>query len=126
VGWRYNICSGQRDRGDGLEELLEMILLLSEVAELKASPERSGKGTVIEAKLDRGRGPVATVLVQDGTLRVGDSIICGSIAGKVRAMQNDRGERVKIGRAFDSGGNCRFKRSTDWPEIYSRLSAMTG
>ncbi len=82
-------------RGDGLEELLEMILLLSEVAELKASPERSGKGTVIEAKLDRGRGPVATVLVQDGTLRVGDSIICGSIAGKVRAMQNDRGERVK-------------------------------
>ena len=82
-------------RGDGLEELLEMILLLSEVAELKASPERSGKGTVIEAKLDRGRGPVATVLVQDGTLRVGDPIICGSIAGKVRAMQNDRGERVK-------------------------------
>jgi translation initiation factor IF-2 len=82
-------------RGDGLEELLEMILLLSEVAELKASPERAGKGTVIEAKLDRGRGPVATVLVQDGTLRVGDPIICGSIAGKVRAMQNDRGERVK-------------------------------
>jgi len=82
-------------RGDGLEELLEMILLLSEVAELKASPDRSGKGTVIEAKLDRGRGPVATVLVQDGTLRVGDPIICGSIAGKVRAMQNDRGERVK-------------------------------
>jgi len=82
-------------RGDGLEELLEMILLLSEVAELKASPERSAKGTVIEAKLDRGRGPVATVLVQDGTLRVGDPIICGSIAGKVRAMQNDRGERVK-------------------------------
>ncbi len=82
-------------RGDGLEELLEMILLLSEVAELKASPERSGRGTVIEAKLDRGRGPVATVLVQDGTLRIGDPIICGPIAGKVRAMQNDRGERVK-------------------------------
>lgn len=82
-------------RGDGLEELLEMILLLAEVAELKASPERSGRGTVIEAKLDRGRGPVATVLVQDGTLRVGDPIICGSIAGKVRAMQNDRGERLK-------------------------------
>lgn len=82
-------------RGDGLDELLEMILLLSEVAELKASPERSGRGTVIEAKLDRGRGPVATVLVQDGTLRVGDPIICGSIAGKVRAMVNDRGEKVK-------------------------------
>jgi translation initiation factor IF-2 len=82
-------------KGEGLDDLLEMILLLSEVAELKASPERAGRGTVIEAKLDRGRGPVATVLVQDGTLRIGDSIICGSIAGKVRAMNNDRGERVK-------------------------------
>jgi len=82
-------------RGDGIEELLEMILLLAEVGELKASPDRAARGTVIEAKLDRGRGPVATVLVQDGTLRVGDSIICGSIAGKVRAMQNDRGERVE-------------------------------
>ncbi|MCJ7805978.1 MAG: translation initiation factor IF-2 [Clostridia bacterium] len=81
-------------RGDGLEELLEMILLLAEVSELKADPERAGRGTVIEAKLDRGRGPVATVLVQDGTLRVGEPIICGSIAGKVRAMINDRGERV--------------------------------
>ncbi len=82
-------------RGDGIEELLEMILLLAEVGELKASPDRAARGTVIEAKLDRGRGPVATVLVQDGTLRVGDSIICGSIAGKVRAMLNDRGERVE-------------------------------
>lgn len=82
-------------RGDGLEELLEMILLLAEVAELKASPDRAGRGTVIEAKLDRGRGPVATVLIQDGTLKIGDPIICGSIAGKVRAMINDRGERVK-------------------------------
>jgi len=81
-------------RGDGLEELLEMILLLAEVGELKANPERAARGTVIEAKLDRGRGPVATVLVQDGTLRVGEPIICGSIAGKVRAMINDRGERV--------------------------------
>ncbi len=81
-------------RGDGLEELLEMILLLAEVGELKASPDRSARGTVVEAKLDRGRGPVATILVQDGTLRVGDSVICGSIAGKVRAMTNDRGERI--------------------------------
>ena len=82
-------------RGDGLEELLEMVLLLAEVAELKASPERAGRGTVIEAKLDRGRGPVATVLVQDGTLSIGDPIVCGSISGKVRAMTNERGERVK-------------------------------
>lgn len=81
-------------RGDGLEELLEMVLLLAEVGELKANPERAARGTVIEAKLDRGRGPVATILVQDGTLRVGEPIICGSIAGKVRAMINDRGERV--------------------------------
>jgi len=81
-------------RGDGIEELLEMILLLAEVGELKANPDRAGRGTVIEAKLDRGRGTVATVLVQDGTLRVGDSLICGSIAGKVRAMINDRGERI--------------------------------
>ncbi len=82
-------------RGDGLEELLEMVLLLAEVAELKASPERAGRGTVIEAKLDRGRGPVATVLVQDGTLQISDPIVCGSISGKVRAMTNERGERVK-------------------------------
>ncbi|MDW7739491.1 MAG: translation initiation factor IF-2 [Bacillota bacterium] len=82
-------------RGDGLDELLEMILLLAEVGELKACPERPARGTVIEAKLDRGRGPVATVLVQDGTLNIGDSVICGSIAGKVRAMINDRGDRIK-------------------------------
>ncbi len=82
-------------RGDGIEELLEMVLLLAEVGELKANPERAGRGTVIEAKLDRGRGPVATVLVQDGTLKVGDPIICGSIAGKVRAMHNDRGDRIE-------------------------------
>ncbi|MGM0652552.1 MAG: translation initiation factor IF-2, partial [Bacillota bacterium] len=80
--------------GEGLEELLEMILLLAEVGELKACPERTARGTVVEAKLDRGRGPVATVLIQDGTLRVGESIICGSISGKIRAMNNDRGERL--------------------------------
>ena len=82
-------------RGDGIEELLEMILLLAEVGELKACPERTARGSVVEAKLDRGRGPVATVLVQDGTLSVGESLICGSIAGKIRAMNNDRGERIQ-------------------------------
>ncbi len=81
--------------GAGIEELLEMILLLAEVGELKACPERTARGTVVEAKIDRGRGPVATVLVQDGTLSVGESLICGSTAGKVRAMNNDRGERIK-------------------------------
>lgn len=82
-------------KGEGLDELLEMVLLVAEVSELKANPKRPARGTVIEAKLDKGRGPVATVLVQDGTLRVGDPIICGTIAGKVRAMISDKGERVK-------------------------------
>lgn len=82
-------------KGEGLDELLEMILLLSEMSELKASPERPARGTVIEARLDRGRGPVATVLVQDGTLRIGDAVICGTSSGKVRAMIDDRGKRLK-------------------------------
>jgi len=78
----------------GLDELLEMILLVSELSELQADPGRTARGTVIEAHLDRGRGPVATVLVQDGTLRVGHSLICGTSTGKVRAMLNQKGERV--------------------------------
>ncbi len=78
-----------------LEEILEMILLVTEMAELKANPKRPGKGTVIEAELDKGRGPVATVLVQNGTLQVGDSLVAGSAYGKVRAMIDDKGRRVK-------------------------------
>jgi len=69
-------------------------LLVAEMSELYANPDKAAKGTVIEAKLDRGRGPVATVLVQDGTLRTGDPIICATISGKVRAMINDKGERI--------------------------------
>ena len=80
---------------EGIEELLEMILLTSEVLELKANPKRNARGIVIEAQLDKGRGSVATVLVQKGTLRVGDSIVVGSAYGKVRAMTDDRGRRVK-------------------------------
>lgn len=79
----------------GISDLLEMILLVSEMQELKANPNRTAYGTIIEAKLDKGRGPVATVLVQKGTLRIGDSIIAGTAYGKVRAMINDRGEKVK-------------------------------
>ncbi|MEW6324784.1 MAG: translation initiation factor IF-2, partial [Nitrospirota bacterium] len=79
----------------GLEALLEMILLQAEVLELRARPSVPAKGTIIEAKLDRGRGPVATVLVQDGTLRVGDIIVAGVQAGRVRALINDRGQRVE-------------------------------
>lgn len=80
---------------EGISELLEMILLVAEIQELKANPNRAAQGIIIEAELDKGRGPVATVLVQTGTLRVGDSIIAGVAYGKVRAMVNDRGEKVK-------------------------------
>lgn len=79
----------------GLDELLENILVLAEVQDLKANPNRPAQGVVIEAKLDKGRGPVASVLIQKGTLRVGDTIIVGTAFGKVRAMNNERGERVK-------------------------------
>lgn len=79
----------------GIDELLEMILLVAEMQELKANPERPAKGIVIEAKLDKGRGPVATVLVQQGTLRVGDALVLGNTFGRVRAMTNDLGKRVK-------------------------------
>jgi len=79
----------------GLDDLLEMVLLVAEVQELKANPHRVAKGTIIESKLDKGRGAVATVLVQNGTLHVGDPIVAGTTYGKVRAMVNDRGKRIK-------------------------------
>ncbi|MBA2258218.1 MAG: translation initiation factor IF-2 [Acidobacteria bacterium] len=78
-----------------LELLLEMILLVTEISDLKANPARNASGTVLEAKLDKGRGPVATILVQDGTLRVGDTLIAGTIVGKVRALIDDRGRPIK-------------------------------
>jgi translation initiation factor IF-2 len=81
---------------EGLENLLEMILLVAEIGELKANPNRAAKGTVIEAKLDKGKGPVATILVQNGTLRIGDSIVAGNTFGKVRAMIDDKGKKVKF------------------------------
>lgn len=79
----------------GISELLEMILLVAEMQDLKANPSLPAHGTIIEAQLDKGRGPVATVLVQRGTLQIGDTIIAGTAYGKVRAMVNDRGEKVK-------------------------------
>lgn len=81
--------------GEGIEQLLEMILLTADILELKANPKRQARGIVIEAELDKGRGPVATVLVQKGTLRVGDFISAGASHGKVRAMIDDKGRRVK-------------------------------
>ena len=80
---------------ENLDLLLEMILLVADMQDLKANPSRPAMGTVIEAQLDRGRGPVATVLVRNGTLAVGDFFICGAVFGKVRAMQNDRGAQIR-------------------------------
>lgn len=82
-------------KGEGIDNLLEMVLLVSEVEELKANPNRNAIGTVIEAQLDKGRGSVATLLVQNGTLKIGDPIVVGSTFGRVRAMVNDVGRRVK-------------------------------
>jgi translation initiation factor IF-2 len=81
--------------GAGMDELLEMVLLTADLMDLKANPDKQAKGTVIEAKLDKNRGPVATVLVQRGTLRVGDTVVTGSIIGNVRAMSDDKGSLVK-------------------------------
>lgn len=82
-------------KGDNLDTLLEMILLVSEVEELYANPDRAARGTVIEAHLDKAKGPVATLIIQNGTLKVGDTLVAGSVMGKVRAMMDDRGDRVK-------------------------------
>ncbi len=81
--------------GEGIDELLENILLVAETSELKANPDRRAKGTVVEARLDKGRGPIATLLVQNGTLHTGDVIIAGTAVGRVRVMTNDKGQPVK-------------------------------
>ncbi len=88
-------------QGEGIDDLLENLLLVAEIADLKADPERKASGVVVEAKLDRNRGPLATLLVQSGTLRVGDYIVAGSCYGRVRAMSNDLGKRVtEVAPAF--------------------------
>jgi translation initiation factor IF-2 len=79
-----------------LDQLLEMLLLVADMQEVKANPKKAALGTVLEARLDKGRGPVATVLVQDGTLRVGDTVVAGAVAGKIRALVDDRGSRLKL------------------------------
>jgi len=82
-------------RGEGIDELLEMILLVAELRELKANPDRPGQATVIESELDKGKGPVATILVRNGTVRVGDAVVVGAIAGRVRALIDENGRPVK-------------------------------
>jgi translation initiation factor IF-2 len=88
-------CEVSAKSGEGIEHLLEMILLQAEVLELKANPDRLAGGAIIESKLDKGRGPMATVLVQKGTLKIGDAFVSGSLSGKVRAIIDDTGKRLK-------------------------------
>ena len=88
------VCPISAKTGDGVKELLENLVLQAEIMELKANPNRSARGTVVEARLDKGRGPIMTVLVQNGTLHTGDIIIAGTAVGRVRVMTNDRGERI--------------------------------
>ena len=89
------MCPISAKTGDGIDSLLEMVLLTAEMQELKANPNRSAKGVVLEARLDRNRGPVATLLVQNGTLKQGDVLIAGTSVGRVRVMTNDKGQQVK-------------------------------
>jgi len=93
-GGQTTICPISAKTGMGIDNLLEMVVLTAEVSELKANPNRAAQGTVIEARLDKGRGPVATLLVQNGTLRQGDIIIAGTTVGRVRAMADDKGVRL--------------------------------
>ena len=88
------VCPISAKTGEGVQELLENLVVLAEVQELKANPNRAARGVVIEARLDKGRGPIMTVLVQNGTLKQGDIIIAGTAVGRVRTMMNDKGERV--------------------------------
>ncbi len=107
--------------GEGVEQLLEMILLVAEVQDYKANPNRKARGIIIEARLDKGRGPVATVLVKNGTLNVGDTIVAGMAYGRVRAMTNDRGERVKSAGPSDPVEVIGFN---DVPEAGDTISAV--
>ncbi|MBP5466790.1 MAG: translation initiation factor IF-2, partial [Clostridia bacterium] len=89
------LCPVSAKTGEGMEQLLESINLVAELKDLKANPDRKAKGVVIEAKLDQSKGPIATVLVQNGTLKVADSVVVGTVTGKIRAMTDDKGRRVK-------------------------------
>ena len=94
--------------GQGVDDLLTKILLEAEMLELKANPNKKASGTVIEASLDKGRGFVATVLVQDGTLRIGDVLVAGSYYGKIKAMFTERGKKMERSGPGNTGSNFRF------------------
>ena len=107
--------------GQGVDDLLEKVLLQAEMLELKANPDRDAAGTVIEAQLDVGKGPVVSVLVQKGTLRVGDSFICGLYDGRVRAMLDERGHNVEeAGPSPRSGAGPRMRAASRRPVTRSR------
>ncbi|MGN0796517.1 MAG: translation initiation factor IF-2 [Christensenellales bacterium] len=89
------VCNVSAKTGEGIDNLLETILLVAEMQELKANPDRKAKGTIIEARLDKGKGPVATVLVEKGTLKIGDVVVVGTVIGKIRAMIDDSGRAIK-------------------------------
>ncbi|MBE6911806.1 MAG: translation initiation factor IF-2 [Ruminococcaceae bacterium] len=89
------VCPISAKLGQGIDDLLEMVILTADMLELKANPDRAAKGTVVEAKLDRGRGPVATLLVSNGTLNAGDVVIAGTSVGRIRAMTDDKGRKIK-------------------------------
>ena len=108
--------------GEGIDELLEMIALLAELNDYKTNPNKLAKGIVIEAKLDKGRGPVATVLVQDGKLKVGEPVLCGTVYGKIRAMINEHGERVS---EADSRTPVEIVGLSDVPEAGDRVQIVS-
>ena len=93
-----------------LDKLLEKVLLEAEMLDLKANPNKKAQGTVIESTLDKGRGYVSTILVQSGTLRVGDVILSGTYTGRVKAMFNENGKKVEVGRSLDARAGARTER----------------
>ena len=110
----------------GIDELLEMILLVADLQELKANPKRAAIGTVVEAELDKGRGPVATVLVQTGTLHVGDTVVVGDTYGRVRALENSTGDRVTKGRPVVGRGPARPGRGAGGRRHPARRAPTSG
>ncbi|MFQ6678236.1 MAG: translation initiation factor IF-2 [Fidelibacterota bacterium] len=105
--------------GDGVEELMNSILLEAEVLELKANPDTEARGTIIDSKLDRGHGPIATVLIQKGTLKVTDSFLCSNYPGKVRAMMNERGQRIESAGPSESVQVLGFEKVPQAAEIFA-------
>jgi len=117
MGRRHGIRGSIREKKIGIEKLLETILLVADLRELKANPDAPATGTVLESRVDKGRGPVATILIQNGTLNSGDFFICGSVFGKVRAMFDDRGRSSKT-RRRPRPSNARLQGVPDAGDLF--------